>query len=75
MFSAVCADSGDRGHGFRRSAQNYKLLIQHQFRELAGPTDAPQGALRSYCDKHPLATYWEVTSAVFSSFPLKETGE
>src|SRR5258706_10259658 len=54
------------------SAQNSNNLNQRQYRDLAGSTDAQRGALRSYCDKHPLATYWEATEAVFHSFPLKE---
>jgi hypothetical protein len=53
------------------SAQNSNLN-QHQYRDLAGSTDAQRGALRSYCDKHPLATYLEATEVVFRSFPLKE---
>jgi hypothetical protein len=55
------------------SAQNSNLLNQHQYRELGGSADAQQAQLRSYCNKHPLATYWEATVAVFGSFPLKDS--
>jgi hypothetical protein len=54
------------------SAQNSNMPNQHQYRDLAGSTDAQRMALRSYCDKHPLAPYWEATLAVFGSFPLRE---
>jgi hypothetical protein len=47
-------------------------ILNHQYRDLAGSTDAQRMALRSYCDQHPLATYFEATETVFHSFPLKE---
>jgi hypothetical protein len=54
------------------SCQNSNLLPNDQYRELAGSTDAQKATLRSYCDKHPLAIYWEAAVAVFFSFPLKD---
>jgi hypothetical protein len=54
------------------SALNSNLLAQRRYRELAGSTDAQEAALRSYCDKHPLASYWEAAAVIFGSFPLKD---
>jgi len=79
QFAKMYADAPDRmetmffswAQGYW-SAQNSNNPNQHQYRDLAGSTDAQRAALRSYCDKHPLATYWEATEAVFRSFPLKE---
>jgi hypothetical protein len=54
------------------SALNVNLLAQRQYRELAGSTEMQEGAMRSYCDKHPLTSYWEAASNVFGTFPMKE---